>query len=407
MRSTFGDRPVFTDAHAQILRHQAITLQEPGTLLRDIEALLAYLGEHPPHLTATGQLPLAALRPMNEELGHPLQFGLSRPQQRSYPPLNGLYLLLRASGLTVIEGNRLVVDEAVLAAWQRLNPAERYGSLLESWLLRGSPEIINERAMRVWDHPEHFHLCAEFFAELPDEGASPENLFAWPYLPGWYNLALLELFGFLDIQHGEPVEGQGWQIERLQPTPFGQALLALLFNRYFLDDEVYYARDEKGTIPVGVWQPLLAPYFPNWQHTLAVSEASYCPGRYQFKLKLGRFACRITLSDAHTLEALSDAILRALRFDHDHLYQFSYQDRFGAEQVANHPYMEEDPWASEVRVGDLPLRVGQALHYRYDFGDNWEMDLTLEAVEEGPEEPTLAEPIISDRQGKPPAQYRW
>ncbi|MBA3532151.1 MAG: hypothetical protein H0T73_09550 [Ardenticatenales bacterium] len=274
MPSTFGYRPVFSDVHAQTL-HQAITMQEPGTLLRDLEALLAYLREHPPRLTAKGQLPLAALRPMNEQLVRPLQVGLARPQQRSYPHLNGLYLLLRASGLTVIDRNHLAVDETVLADWQRLNPAERYGSLLESWLLRGYPEIIGERAGWLWDHPEHFRLCLEFFAELPDEGIAAEGLSFLAYRPGWYNLALLDLFGLLTIQHGEPITGQGWQIEQVQPTLFGQALLALLWNLYFLDDELYYTRDPKGTIPIGIWQPLLAPYFPDWQQTQGTPPAQY------------------------------------------------------------------------------------------------------------------------------------
>jgi hypothetical protein len=38
-----------------------------------------------------------------------------------------------------------MVDDDMFQHWSTLNPAERYGSLLEAWLLRGRLEIIGER----------------------------------------------------------------------------------------------------------------------------------------------------------------------------------------------------------------------------------------------------------------------
>ena len=77
---------------------------------------------------------------------------MNRPQQKSYPHINGLYLLVRALGLTCIEEMSrkplLVVDDAVYRVWKGLNPTERYCTLLETWLLRGHSEIIGERG--IW-----------------------------------------------------------------------------------------------------------------------------------------------------------------------------------------------------------------------------------------------------------------
>ncbi|GAG51238.1 unnamed protein product [marine sediment metagenome] len=62
---------------------------------------------------------------------------------------------------------------------------------------------------------------------------------------------------------------------------------------------------------------------------------------------------------------------------YDHLYLFSYQNRFGVWEEVHHPYMEEGSWTDEVMVGDVPLRVGQRMNYVFDFGD-WRAPSGLE-----------------------------
>lgn len=58
-------------------------------------------------------------------------------------------MLLRASGLGVgtgtPPGGRLMFDKDMLGAWRELNATERYFTLLESWLVQASPEILAER----------------------------------------------------------------------------------------------------------------------------------------------------------------------------------------------------------------------------------------------------------------------
>ncbi|MFO7684342.1 MAG: plasmid pRiA4b ORF-3 family protein, partial [Chloroflexota bacterium] len=96
-------------------------------------------------------------------------------------------------------------------------------------------------------------------------------------------------------------------------------------------------------------------------------------------------------------------ILKSVKFDNDHLHQFSYQNRFGTIERVNHSYMDEGPYTDERQIGDLPLRIGQTMVFLFDFGDNWEFDVTLEEVDE---EKTLAKPVILESKGAAPPQYR-
>jgi hypothetical protein len=97
------------------------------------------------------------------------------------------------------------------------------------------------------------------------------------------------------------------------------------------------------------------------------------------------------------------AILNAYDFDHDHLYEFSYRNRYGVEESAQHPSFEEGPWKSKVRVGDVPLQEGGSMTFLYDFGARWAFTVTLEAIEppgEAPEGPSVLE-----TRGEAPEQY--
>ena len=104
----------------------------------------------------------------------------------------------------------------------------------------------------------------------------------------------------------------------------------------------------------------------------------YTEYRRQARIEYHGKKRRIATPADQALDALASAILDAVEFDHDHLYKFSYRNRFGVLERVNHPYMDEGPWTSEVLVGGVPLRVGQAMTYVFDFGDWWEFDVTLE-----------------------------
>lgn len=285
--------------------------------------------------------------------------------------------------------------------------SERYGTLLETWLLRGHPEIIGE-SRRGWRRiPEIFWDWADMCVRVPDEGlrvvGDDETEKRLRYWPGWHNLGLLELFGLVTVQRGPPEPGRGWRIERLRPTPLGDALLALLYTGFFGDRDKILQFEKEERLSFGVLQPALQPYFPAWKNNLRIPEGDFRAGTYVFKVSLWRIWRRIAIPAELMLDDLASTILDAVAFDHDHLYRFSYQDRFGLWKHVNHPYFDDGPWTSRVRVGDLPLRVGQTMTFLFDFGDQWKFDVTLERVD--PPDASVKGPAVLESHGEPPEQY--
>lgn len=127
-------------------------------------------------------------------------------------------------------------------------------------------------------------------------------------------------------------------------------------------------------------------------------------GTYIFRVSLGRSVWRrIAIPAKSDFDALSDAILGAFEFDHDHLYKFTYKSRFGVSVDINHPYVEEPPFTDEVQVGGIGLEAGAKMTYLYDFGDNWEFEVLLERIELA--DPKMRRPVILETHGKAPEQY--
>ncbi|NOX53425.1 MAG: plasmid pRiA4b ORF-3 family protein, partial [Planctomycetes bacterium] len=131
----------------KVLERMTITEDSPGTILRDFETLLDFIG--PDGIPASGKyhlLPMSRLRELDERMTRPLRPELKRPQQRSFPNLHGLCLLLRATCLAVPKETkrqaRLVLEPDMLSQWQGLNATERYFNLLEAWLFRANPEVV-------------------------------------------------------------------------------------------------------------------------------------------------------------------------------------------------------------------------------------------------------------------------
>jgi hypothetical protein len=387
----------------------------PGTILRDFDAFLNYLSERRLRVTDKHQLPLQALPEINARLVQPIEQRLKRPKQKSFPPVHGLYLIVRASGLTFVDNSGskpcLLIDEEVQQAWQRLNPAEQYGNLLASWLLHGKPEIVGERSFLYDPFSGHIRSSHHFISNLPDEGLPIAGNFnyenALGYNPGWQNLGLLSLFGCIDIRHGTPIPGERWQIERIYRTPFGEALFALLLAEFLGNIEKIMGFLDEERIPVGMLQSILQPYFPKWDKNLVIAGQSSREGVHIFRLSFGRSWRRIALPADGSLDALAIAILDSIHFDYDHLYEFSYRNRFGVVEQFCHPRMGQGPWADEVSVGELPIGIGQTMTFLYDFGDEWEFKVTFERVD-----PDMKmdkpDPVVIESHGEPPVQYpQW
>jgi hypothetical protein len=361
-------------------------------------------------LTPSEQLPMGFLSDLNKRLVDPIQLGLKRPQQKSYPQIYGLYLLARASGLTNIGGTPkkplLSVDDEVYRQWLTLNPTERYFALLETWMFRGKPEVLGERDHTIGLIPDNFPRTARFYVGIPESGlpvAGHRDVETeLMYNPGWYNLGLLDLFGLIRVERGLPEPGQGWRINTIHRTGLGNAVLAVLYSGFFSDLDKIFALEDSGELPIGVLHPVFGSYFPEWKNNLTVPRWEFRDGAYTFKVSLGPIWRRIAIGGRQTLDELAAYILDSVDFDHDHLYEFSYRNRFGAVETIVHPYMEEGRFTSDVFVGDVPLGIGQTMVYHFDFGDDWQFDVTLEGVDPAK---SIKQPRILETHGTAPEQY--
>ena len=286
------------------------------------------------------------LSEINEQLTRSLEADYKRLTQKAFPTIAGLNLLLRAAALVRIDRTgthpRMERNEDIVASWHALNSTEQYMSLLEAWLNRADERTIFEKS---GTRPMTSLLeILRFIQKIPptgwdlDDGDRESTL---RYGPGSAGLALMWLFGLVDLEERGTEAGEPWTVDRIALPAFGKTLLR------------------------------------RW---------------------------RMAVPGAAPLDALSTCLLRAAQFDRDHLYCFRYEDPYGHQQRVNDPRgFLDPPFADEVRVGDLPLRPGTELTYRYDFGDRWEFDLTLDAV--GPDDVTADEPTILDAEGDPPEQY--
>ncbi|MGA9098321.1 MAG: plasmid pRiA4b ORF-3 family protein [Methanotrichaceae archaeon] len=120
----------------------------------------------------------------------------------------------------------------------------------------------------------------------------------------------------------------------------------------------------------------------------------------------------IQIRGDQTLEDLHRAIFKAFnRFD-EHLYEFMLNVG-PSDKIATYslPIYETVPAFEEEMAGDvrttiidsLGLEVDQEFGYRFDFGDNWEHQIRVTAIEETSGKGRY--PKVVERVGKSPPQY--
>jgi len=397
--------PVTSSRTILMLETQTITATEPGTILQDFATLLNFIGDG---IEVSGKrhwIPMKLLAQLNQQLSEPLQINLQRPQQKSYPSIHGLYLLLRATGIGRIikqgKKSRLTLDSAMVEQWFGMNPTEQYLNLLETWLIRANEEMLGERGSSF---NEGFK-CLQYWSRMSSSGERFKDYQAQQnlrYYPEFYNLALMKLFGLVEANYGKPKPGKGWRVKSVKQTDWGKAIIQALLQN-FTDSSLFWDDSASQNSSFGQLQPMLQPYFPQWQQLITLPKVEPVAGLYVFKVSWHQIWRRIAVSSDMTLWDLSQLILQSVDFDADHLDLFSYKDRLGKTVRVVHPYMEESPATDETKIIDLPLEVGSVMEYLFDFGDNWEFELQLEEIKPDDLHTDYGEIIASH--GQAPAQY--
>jgi len=304
------------------------------------------------------------------------------------------------------------MDAGMSERWEALNSAERWFSLLETWLLHADPSIAGEERVRelctavlgftssLFKHPRQ---------RFPDRVSQERGL---AYRPGFLNLALMELFGLLEIEHGKGARGQGWRVLSITLTPFGKSVLRSLAA--ISDDMPFtggiYTGDSLESDPDleehGGLRRFFGATFPAWKQSLGLPTWPFQSGAFQFKVSLDPQLWRCFSVASETLwDEFSSAILDAFGFDHDHLYFFECRIPTGHRVRLHHSYLDEPHYADEVQVGAVPLSPGDRLVFIYDLGHQWRFDLELEAIGAEAGESDGIEVVAS--QGDNPDQYSY
>lgn len=407
--------------HQQILYNQIIDERQPGTILRDFECVLRFVLELAPIpvTTTNNLLPIKLFSQMNASMSVPLRTNFKRPQHKSFPNILGLYLLLRSTGLAYIEGSgtkrALLPDDEILHFWRSLNPTERYFCLLETAMLKARAETI-DRDKRCYGSYEQLYLWGDCLRRLHEKSLvaadNKEELDSLKHYPSFYNLALMQMFGLIEVRDTAPDPGKGWKVLTVRNTEFGESIYYELLNDFSLAPPVYRGDEEQPKdISYGKWQSKFKPFFPEWQKTLEFPELSVQEGVYIFKVTVWKGVWRrIAIPGDMLLDRLSDAILEVFDFwDSVHLYRFIYTDRFGVEQHIDHPLLHDSlgsdsriPLTDKMTVQEVPLRPGRSMIFFFDFGDCWEFELLLEEI--APFDPALKKTKLLEKHGEPPEQ---
>ena len=396
-----------SSAELQTIQQQIINESEPGTILRDFEILLGFVAANELNVSGVKKLlPLSILGELNASLTNPVSIAIQRPGQKSYPNLNGLYLVLRASGLTRIEPRGkhavLTLNEQMMTRWQELNPVERYVALLEAWLINGSDEILGER-----DTQGSLSNCRAIWQELAKKptmkfGLKRNDNNLLNYYPGLHNLALMELFGFVRVTVSKSAPGQGWNVIKIEALPFGLALFQLLEKKFI--PQLYAGLWDDAEEKTASLFSTLQPFIPSLNNELLLPPPAKREGIFTFKISLEKDIWRrIAIPSSLTLDDLSDEILDSVDFDNDHLYEFTYRNEVGLKVEVGHPSCDTDLFTDEVFLSDLPLQVGESMEYVFDFGDWWKFNVQLESFEPGKSRRKKA--ILLKSHGKAPEQY--
>ena len=224
------------DRYQPRLAGQQITPGDPGTILKDVNTFLEFIG--PGGLvtqSSNATLPSALLPQLNAKSCHPIQLPLKRPLLRDYPNLAGIFILLRVMDLLQLKGSRLAVNPAAWTVWQSLNFTEQYFALLDALLFHAHSSILAATRNR-YEEPEAFAPATLFLGQLSERwrefnySESVSILGPQGHLPSWHVFALQQ-FGILEIRPRELVErertawgGRGWLVGAARLTPWGAAV---------------------------------------------------------------------------------------------------------------------------------------------------------------------------------------
>lgn len=113
--------------------------------------------------------------------------------------------------------------------------------------------------------------------------------------------------------------------------------------------------------------------------------------------------CDLEIPLDFNLEDLHLAILKAVGFDNDHLYEFRIGTSFYSKAAQS--IMCDDALIGETIENLLLQAKGKKLFYMFDYGDSWLFQISKSRKKPFQAEPNVRYPRVSAKVGKKPKQY--
>lgn len=114
--------------------------------------------------------------------------------------------------------------------------------------------------------------------------------------------------------------------------------------------------------------------------------------------------CEVEIESTATLEDLHFAIIEAVNFDNDHLYEF-YISRTERSQDRQRFDEENGEIYNRTLESLYPLEKGKKLFYMFDYGDSWVFKITKSRKKPYDADSNIEYPKLLKTVGKPPEQY--
>jgi len=386
-------------------QYDAIVIDKKTTLLEGNETIVENINRVIAHiqnntiLATKNKYHFATknIKELNDILVNPINIISARPVQKTYPNVNGIYLLLRNMGILRFEASKkdivMKIDEELFKNWKNLNETEQYFTLLELWLIQSSPKDVIE----VF-HEIPFVALNIFFREntAPTLKKTIELI---DFSSEYYSVALYEMFGFVEIQEAEPIKNK-WNIIQIRVKP----LIKNIFPLITVDkrDLLSFVFSKP---KLGFFQNRVQQHYKEYKNRLKYPKKIINTGTYRLKISLYKVYRTIEINSSISFEELAGVILEQFNFDNDHLYAFNFIDRFGKKTNILHSSLDDDGnnlWADDYYLKDLSLGEFENFKFIYDFGDNWEFDILIENIDNSREIESIK---LVKSHGEAPEQY--
>jgi len=344
-------------------------------------------------------------------------------QQESYPFIKLMFSLSVLGGLYRKVGddkaNVYLEGTTRKAEFERLNPFEKYCFLLETFwtkfdfeeLIRWGTDSSDQFTKTISKSKPGQELVKGSFSKRSDYEPLFSYLAVFVHYYSFFGFCLVKQLAVTNKKQGKYDDS----ISSIYPTEFGVNMCKILhklnlklWSSPFQSKFGFYFEDEEPDNKKGTFLEHLVSLFPDNSLNNSVKDETIenQKGNYTFKVMLNTAIWRkIKLSHKHTLEDLHLYIQKAFDFDNDHLYSFFMDGKKYSDDVYNSSFGDEPPFTYEAVIGELGLYKGKKILYLFDYGDSWEFQVQLLAIDENEKE--IKKPKITESKGEAPSQYHY